>query len=145
MGLANPPGDFIDREGRVLGRHRGLIRYTVGQRRGLGSFGHPLYVTGLNPADNTVRLGPESELFSSSALVGEVNLISEETLDRPLTVDVKIRYNSLASPAVVEPHAAGLLVKFDTPRKAVAPGQAAVFYQDDLLVGGGVILKSSCS
>jgi tRNA-specific 2-thiouridylase len=144
MGLANPPGDFIDREGRVLGRHRGLIRYTVGQRRGLGSFGRPLYVTGLNPADNTVRLGPESELFSSAALVGEVNLISEETLDRPLTVDVKIRYNSLASPAVIEPHAAGLLVKFATPRQAVAPGQAAVFYQDDLLVGGGVILKSSC-
>jgi len=139
-----PPGDFIDREGRVLGRHRGLIRYTVGQRRGLGSFGRPLYVTGLNLADNTVRLGPEEELFSSSALVGEVNLISETALDHPLEVSVKIRYNSSAEPAVIEPHPAGLLVKFKTPRKAVTPGQAAVFYQDDLVMGGGVILKPSC-
>jgi len=144
LGLAAPPGDFIDRDGRVLGRHRGLIRYTIGQRRGLGSFGRPRYVTGLNPDDNTVRLGPEEDLFSSSALVGAVNLISETTLDRPLVVSVKIRYNSSAEPAVIEPHPAGLLVKFETPRKAVTPGQAAVFYQDDLVVGGGVILKSSC-
>ena len=144
LGLAAPPGDFIDREGRILGRHRGLIRYTIGQRRGLGSFGRPLYVTGLDPIDNTVRLGPEEELFSSSALLGEVNLISEEVLDRPLAARVKIRYNSPTEPAVIEPHTDGLLVKFETPRKAVTPGQAAVFYQDDLVVGGGVILKPNC-
>ena len=143
MSRAAPAGDFIDREGRVLGRHQGLIRYTVGQRRGLGAFGRPLYVTLLNPEDNTVRLGPEEELFSSSALVGEVNLISEAALSRPLEVSAKIRYNSSAVPAVIEPHPAGLLVKFNSPRKAVAPGQAAVFYQDEVVVGGGVILNSS--
>jgi len=75
--------------------------------------------------------------------VGEVNLISEATLDRPLAVSVKIRYNSSAVPAVIELHPAGLLVKFGSPLKAVAPGQAAIFYQDDVVVGGGVILKSN--
>ena len=139
LGLVSPPGDFVDRQGRALGRHRGLIRYTVGQRRGLGSFGRPLYVTGLNPADNTVRLGPAEELAVHSALATEVNLISQAALDGPLEVAAKIRYNSEAVPAVLEPHPAGVKVIFQTPTRAVAPGQAAVFYQGDLVVGGGVL------
>jgi tRNA-specific 2-thiouridylase len=139
LGLTAPAGDFLDREGRLLGRHRGLIRYTVGQRRGLGSFGRPLYVTGLNPKDNTVRLGPEEELFVDSAVVGDVNFIAEAGLKRPMEASVQIRYRSPAEPARLEPHPAGVLVRFDVQRKSVTPGQAAVFYQGDLVLGGGTI------
>jgi tRNA-specific 2-thiouridylase len=136
----SPPGDLIDSSGRILGRHRGLLHYTIGQRRALGSFGQPMYVTELNRKRNTVQIGPAEELFTSEALVDEVNLITESEIKRPVEATVKIRYNSPAAAALIKPGPGGKLwLKFKEPQKAVTPGQAAVFYQGDLVLGGGTI------
>ncbi len=135
------PGNFVDRDGNVLGRHKGLIHYTIGQRKGIGlSFPTPRYVVGKDRADNTVVLGESSELYSGGFLAGNVNLISVERLREPQRAGVKIRYSQTEAPAVLCPLADGRIrVRFDRPQRAVTPGQAAVFYEGDLVLGGGTI------
>ncbi|MDR0355167.1 MAG: tRNA 2-thiouridine(34) synthase MnmA, partial [Deltaproteobacteria bacterium] len=135
------PGDIVNSEGQILGRHVGLHRYTVGQRKRLNICGpEPLYVTGLDPKNNAVAVGQEKELYSVGAVINDVNLIALDKIDKPLEVQARLRYRQKDLPAVVEPLDDGrLLLSFRTPQKAVAPGQAAVFYQDDLVIGGGVI------
>jgi tRNA-specific 2-thiouridylase len=137
-----PPGDFVDASGAVLGRHRGLIRYTVGQRRGLGlALAAPMYVRELRAADNTVVLSPDGDLYTRRLEARDVNLIACDRLERPLRVQAKIRYSHEAGPATLTQLDADLLrVDFDEAQRAVTGGQAVVFYDGDIVVGGGVIV-----
>lgn len=136
------PGDLIDLEGAVIGRHRGLIHYTVGQRKGLGAtFGKPMYVCAKDAARNTVTLGPNEALFSRTLTARGLNLIPLERLDQPLRAQAKIRYNGTAEPATIHQVAPDeVLVEFDQPQRAVTPGQAVVFYDGDVILGGATIL-----
>ncbi len=137
-----PPGDFIDAAGHVLGRHRGIIHYTVGQRRGLGlALGEPVYVTGIDAARNTVSVGPAKELEFSRLTLQKINLIAVENLPSPLRCTVKIRYNQKAQPALARQTGPDeLVVEFERPQRAAARGQSAVIYQDDTVIGGGIII-----
>jgi tRNA-specific 2-thiouridylase len=134
-------GDFIDHKGKPLGRHKGLIHYTIGQRKGLGiSAPHPLYVIALNAENNTVTLGPSERLFSGALAASGINLIPFDTLPSPLRVTAKIRYNQQAQPATVRQTGPDrLCVTFDKPQRAVTPGQAVVLYDGDAVIGGGTI------
>ncbi|WP_246213205.1 tRNA 2-thiouridine(34) synthase MnmA [Aminipila butyrica] len=142
MGVSSPTGDFVDRAGRKIGRHRGLIHYTVGQRKGLGqTFGKPMYVLDKKKAENTVTLGSHEELFSAGMVVSEVNWIAIEALKEPMEVTVKARYSMKEVAAVIYPLENGQVrVAFDEKQRAITPGQAAVFYQGDLVIGGGTII-----
>jgi tRNA-specific 2-thiouridylase len=139
-----PPGDIVDEAGRVLGRHRGIIRYTVGQRRGLGiALNDPFYVKAKSVADNTVTLGPEGSLYAKSLEADDLNLIALDRLDKPLRVTVKTRYLQTEQRATAEQTGEdSLRVDFDEPQRAITPGQAVVLYDGDLVVGGGTILSA---
>lgn len=133
-------GDFLDGEGRVLGRHNGLPFYTVGQRRGIGlAFGSPKYVVRLDAAKNAVIIGDEEDLFTGFCLVKDVNLIGGKG-GEDFFCTVKIRYQSEPAAASLRPRENGVFeVKFEKPLKSVTPGQYAVFYDGDTLLGGGEI------
>ena len=135
------PGFFIDRSGNRLGMHKGIIHYTVGQRKGLGiSFGKPMFVVAINPEDNTVVLGDEKEVFSPELTASDLNFISIPKLTGEMKVAVKIRYSAKEAPAVISPLNDGRVrVLFDEPQRAITPGQSVVFYDRDSVVGGGVI------
>ena len=139
-----PAGDFLDREGRVVGRHRGAVRYTLGQRKGLGlSMGEPVYVCGKDMAAGTVTVGPESALYAREVLVEDPNWIALEGLSGPLRVEAKVRSRQREQPARITPEADGRVrIVFDQPQRAVTPGQSAVFYDGDLVLGGGVIAEA---
>ncbi|MDR1900623.1 MAG: tRNA 2-thiouridine(34) synthase MnmA [Treponema sp.] len=141
-GRAAAEGDIIDADGRRLGRHRGLFRCTIGQRRGLGvAAGEPLYVTAKSTADNTVTLGPDSALYTRSLSVRDLNLIACEHIEGPIRVAVKTRYLQKEQPATAEQTGEDTLhIEFDEAQRAVTPGQAAVLYDDDYVVGGGTIM-----
>ena len=140
-GKTYPEGDFIDKTGRVLGRHRGIIHYTIGQRKGLGlSLPEPLYVCAVNPADNTVVLGREEELYSRRLYASDLNLISQPTLEEPRRLKARVRYRQQEQWAVaVQTDADRLQIEFDEPQRAVTRGQAVVLYYGDVVVGGGTI------
>lgn len=137
------PGDFVDRDGRVLGRHRGLPCYTTGQRKGLGvSAEAPLYVLEKNAAGNTVTLGPDSALYTRDLTAEEMNWISIPSLDGPMAVTAKTRHSQREAAALAEPLPEGRVrVVFQEPQRAVTPGQAVVLYDGRSVVGGGTILK----
>ncbi|MCC6857588.1 MAG: tRNA 2-thiouridine(34) synthase MnmA [Bryobacterales bacterium] len=135
-------GEIVDAEGRPLGRHSGVHHYTVGQRRGLGiAAGEPLYVIATDPASRRVVVGRNAELLRARLTAASVNWIAFPELTGPLRAEVKIRNKHLAAPATLYPasDASRVEVRFDEPQRAVTPGQAAVFYQDDLVLGGGWI------
>ncbi|HYP08337.1 MAG TPA: tRNA 2-thiouridine(34) synthase MnmA [Bryobacteraceae bacterium] len=139
---ATTHGQITDAEGRVLGEHRGVHQFTVGQRKGLGiASGEPLYVIATKPETQTVIVGKGEELLRASCQVKDVNWISVAELREPLAVHVKIRNKHVAAPATVYPTADGarVQVRFDSAQRAVTPGQAAVFYQGDVVAGGGWI------
>ena len=134
------PGDFVDSGGHVLGRHKGIECYTVGQRRGLGlSFPEPMYVTAVRPADNTVVLGPREELFSREVWVPDFHWIAGETPREPVRGRAKIRYRHAEQAVTASPRDGGVLLTFDEPQRAVTPGQTAVLYDGDTVLGGGEI------
>ena len=135
------PGDFVDEAGRVLGRHKGLPCYTLGQRKGLGvSAGAPLYVLAKDPARNAVVLGADSALYTSELTAERVNWLSIPAPDGPLSVTARTRYSQREAAAHVEPLPGGRArVVFRDPQRAVTPGQAVVFYDGDLVLGGGTI------
>lgn len=137
------PGDFVDAQGHVLGRHRGITRYTIGQRKGLGlSFGQPMYVTKIDPALNQVTLGPEGSQYAPGLLAGDVNWIAFDAPTEPFDAQVKVRYRAEAAPARVFPLEGGnVRVEFTEPQRSITPGQAAVFYLGDVVAGGGTILS----
>ncbi|MDR3598990.1 MAG: tRNA 2-thiouridine(34) synthase MnmA [Desulfosporosinus sp.] len=140
------PGCFVDLAGNKLGRHQGIISYTVGQRKGLGvTFGRPMFVVGLNPQSNEVVLGEDPDVYTDTLWANDLNWISIVDLREPIEVEAKIRYNSAGAHATVYPGESGadygVIVRFDKPQRAVTPGQAVVFYQGSLVVGGGTIIS----
>ena len=136
------PGEIAKLDGTVIGTHSGIEYFTIGQRRGLGlpvTSGEPRYVIRLDAGRNRVIVGPESALYASETWVSGVNYVSGVEPAEATAVTVKIRYKSHEAPAALHPAATGALVRFREPQRAVTPGQAAVFYQDDVLLGGGFI------
>ena len=135
------PGKFIHLDGTVLGTHKGQLHYTIGQRKGLGiAYRYPLYVVKKDVEKNIVYLGPQEALFSRTLIAENCNLISIPELTGPLRVTAKPRYRAMDVPAVIEPMDDGnIKVIFDEPQRALTPGQAVVFYQADVVVGGGTI------
>lgn len=138
-------GFFVDTKGKILGEHHGLGLYTVGQRKGLGiAFGKPMYVVKLDKEKNQVVLGSNEEVFARELIAADVNLIMFDKLSEKMLVNARIRYNAKESPAYIEPLSDGKIkVVFETPQRAVTPGQSVVFYQNDIVVGGGVIREVS--
>lgn len=137
-----PQGDFTDREGNILGTHRGIVHYTIGQRKGIGiAAGHPIYVCDIDTEHSRVVLGENKDLLTDTLTADRVNLITCDTLTEPIRVLAKIRYRHKEQPATAWQTEDGLLhVKFDEPQRAVTKGQAVVLYQDDTVVGGGTII-----
>lgn len=135
------PGPIVDSRGNVLGRHPGIIHFTVGQRRGLGiAAPHPLYVLEINAQDHTVVAGPNRELYKTALLAGRLNWIARPDLERPLRVRARIRYKHREAPATIVPlPGEKISVEFDRPQRAITPGQSVVFYDDDTVLGGGII------
>ena len=135
------PDDFVDTEGNILGKHKGIIHYTLGQRRGLGiPAASRLYVCDISPKTNQVVLGNNEDLFHSELTATKVNLISCESLKEPMRLKAKIRYRHPEQEAVAWQTEDGVLhVRFDKPQRAITRGQAVVLYDGDIVVGGGVI------
>ncbi len=135
------PGKFIDTKGNVLGNHKGIVHYTVGQRKGLGiAFGKPMFVVAVNPENNTVVLGDDSEVFSETLTASDLNFISIEKPMDGMRVNAKIRYSAKEAPATINVIDKNTIrVVFDTPQRAITPGQSVVFYDGDIVVGGGTI------
>lgn len=140
-GKTYPPGDFVDTRGRILGQHRGIIRYTIGQRKGLGlALPEPMYVKSVDPETNTVTLGTEQELYTRSLVATGINLIAVPTLSGVVRVKAKVRYRQPEQWATVtQTGADAFTVVFDEPQRAVTRGQSVVLYDGDLVLGGGII------
>lgn len=137
------PGPIVTRDGAILGEHRGLANYTIGQRKGLGvSYASPLYVLAMNPFKNALIVGTRDQLGRVELVAEQVNWVSGAPPPGSFHAEVKIRYRATAQPATVEPLADGRIrVEFAEPRRDITPGQAAVVYQDDICLGGGLIAK----
>ncbi|MEO5616781.1 MAG: tRNA 2-thiouridine(34) synthase MnmA [Candidatus Eisenbacteria bacterium] len=136
-------GAFVDGSGRELGRHRGIFRYTVGQRRGLGlGAPEPMYVIAIHPHDNTVQVGPRAALAAAGLETATLNWLSAAAPEPGTRVQVKIRSQHAPAPATLEAAGPGARVRFDEPQTAVAPGQLAVLYQGDRVLGGGPIERA---
>lgn len=134
-------GNFVDKNGNVLGKHKGIIYYTIGQRKGLGlSLGKPAFVTDIIPFKNEVVIGDEEDLFKTELIAKDINLIYMEELKEPMEVGAKIRYAAKDSPAIIYPLKDGRIrVKFIDKQRAITKGQSVVFYKDNYVVGGGII------
>lgn len=141
-GSPSTPGDFVDKDGKVLGKHKGHIHYTIGQRRGLGiSAPESLYVCAKDLENNRVILGGKTDLLETTFYVNDINLIPWDKLDEPIECCVKTRYRQKEQPATVEQTGPDeLKITFHEPQRAITPGQAAVLYDGDLVLGGGTIL-----
>ncbi|MHB9291817.1 putative tRNA-uridine 2-sulfurtransferase [Hollandina sp. SP2] len=138
------PGNILDETGILLGQHQGLIRYTIGQRRGLGlSFPEPRYVLAKSPGDNTLVLGREAALYTQRLYADTLNLIAWDEPEKPRRVTVKTRYlQSEQTARALQVEADRIQVDFDKPQRAVTPGQAVVLYDGDVVLGGGTILSA---
>ena len=140
LGKTFPEGDFLDKNGTVIGRHKGLIRYTVGQRKGLGAFGRPMFVSRLDPEANTVTLVPAGGEFSDSMTVSELNFLKlPPQTEGAIETTVKVRYSAKPTPCRVVFEGDKATVAFSSPVRAVTPGQSAVFYDGEDVLFGGII------
>lgn len=144
------PGNIVDKTGKVLGHHDGIFHFTIGQHKGLGKWlgknsSEKLFVTSIDAESATVYLGENEDLMSRRMLVGDLKYMLKSRLFDGARVGVKIRYSAKESPAVIHFEEDGAIVTFDEPQRAITPGQAAVFYQDGVVLGGGVILKPLAS
>lgn len=142
-GQPNKPGNFVDVNGTVLGTHRGIAHYTIGQRKGLGlAMGHPVFVTEIRPETNEVVIGENEDIFQTTLRAGDLNFMSLAGIDKEVRGVAKIRYNHRGDDCVIRMMDADTVeVVFDRPQRAVTPGQAVVFYQDDYVMGGGTICQ----
>lgn len=141
LGLPDPPGEYVDETGRVLGQHAGILHYTIGQRKGLGiALGIPMFVGAKDPVTRRVLLTTDDRLYRKTVELTDVNLIAAERLDTPIRCRAKLRYRHLAAPATLRQTGENTaLLVFDEPQRAPAAGQSAVFYEDDTVIGGGII------
>ena len=144
-GKVYPKGSFVRKDGTVLGEHKGIIHYTIGQRKGLGiSAPNPLFVLSINPENNTVVLGEHEDLFSDELVAGGFNWISGEAPRSGFRCNAKIRYRQKEQPATVTVlDSSRVKIKFDEPQRAITPGQSAVLYDGDIVLGGGIIERNS--
>ncbi len=133
------PGDFISPNGEKLGTHAGIYKYTIGQRKGLGAFGKPMYVLGIDAENNKVIIGDNEELFKSQITVENLNFLKGNTDKTKFNCSVKIRCAAKPADAVIEILGDKAKITFDSPQRAAAPGQTAAIYIDDILIGGGTI------
>lgn len=142
-GQISLPGDFIDQSGRVLGRHQGIIHYTIGQRKGLGvSFGEPRYVCEIDPIFNTVTLGANEDLYKTQLIASDFHWVSGAAPKTSIRCKAKIRYRQTEQPAIATACEDGSVsVVFEEPQRAITPGQAVVLYDGDIVLGGGVIQR----
>ena len=133
-------GNIVNLNGEILGKHAGLYNYTIGQRKGLGiSYKVPLFVLGFNKAKNEVIVGEEKELYKKEITVSDINLLLVDKIEETMEVDVKTRYSSKVAKAKIEQDGENIKVTFDEPQRAITPGQSAVFYVGDIVLGGGKI------
>jgi tRNA-specific 2-thiouridylase len=136
-------GYFVDKTGKILGQHKGYPFYTIGQRKGLDvAFGKPVYVTAIHPHNNTVVLGEEADLDNNVMLVGRLNLMKYDSIPSGLEAITKIRYKDQGAMSVLQPETNKVHVRFYENVKSIAPGQSAVFYEGDDVIGGGIIQRS---
>ncbi len=142
IGLPCENGSFVDLKGNFLGEHKGIIRYTVGQRKGLGiALGKPVFVVDKNPETNRVVLGDEELLFKKTVIAENPNFIPFDRLESKMRVTAKLRYRHEAQPAFIFPEGENRVrIEFDEPQRAPSPGQSAVFYDGETVVGGGTII-----
>lgn len=142
LGTPCKEGNFVDKDGNILGTHKGIIRYTIGQRKGLGiALGKPVFVNDIRPETNEVVLGDEQDLYKKSLVADNINLISVESIDKPTRLKAKIRYSKAEQPATVIQKDDKLFVEFDEPQRAITKGQAVVLYDGETVVGGGTIIE----
>lgn len=142
LGITSPKGNFVDINGNILGTHNGIINYTIGQRKGLGAFGKPMFVTGISAENNTVTIGENGSQYSRCLVADRLNFIVSDSLEEPMRAEVKIRFRAKPAPATVTPGSDGTVnVVFDEPQRSVTPGQSAVFYDGDTVIGGGRIIQ----
>ncbi len=136
-------GNFVDKNGKILGRHKGIVYYTIGQRKGLGiAFGTPVFVTDIIPSRNEVVLGKEEDVFKTDLIAEDVNFIPFDKLEEKLKVQAKIRYSAKPADAWIEPLKNGKIkVNFEAKQRAITKGQSVVFYMDRIVVGGGIITE----
>ncbi len=141
-GKTPPAGNFVDAEGKVLGQHKGITHYTVGQRKGLGiALGTPVFVTEIRPDTNEVVLGQNADVFGSILYANQLNFMSIPDLEGAMEVTAKIRYSHQGAPCMIHKvEQDKVCCEFQEPVRAITPGQAVVFYQGDIVVGGGTIL-----
>jgi tRNA-specific 2-thiouridylase len=139
------PGPFMNMGGEIIGSHKGIPFYTLGQRRGLGiAAGERLYVVKIDPEKNAITLGPEEAILGSGLIAEDINMVLYEKLEGTMEVEAQIRYNGRPAPATVEPLPGGRIgVRFHQPLRSITPGQAVVFYQGDYLVGGATITTAN--
>jgi tRNA-specific 2-thiouridylase len=136
-------GWFVDKTGKKLGQHKGYPFYTIGQRKGLDiALGHPVYVTAIDPETNVVVLGEENDLDKTDMQVTRINWLKYAGIDAPTEAITKIRYKDPGAHSILTPHSAGIAVQFPGAVKGIAPGQSAVFYEGDDVMGGGIIQRS---
>jgi tRNA-specific 2-thiouridylase len=135
-------GEIVDKHGNVVGHHRGFPFYTIGQRKGLGGFGKPVYVTQIDANTNRVYIGNNDELMHYSLIAEKINLLAVDKIEGEMEVTAKIRYSSRPANAVISQIGENkILVKFKNPQRAITHGQSVVFYDDDVVIGGGIIQK----
>jgi tRNA-specific 2-thiouridylase len=140
-GTGSIAGNYIDMNGKIIGKHKGIIHYTIGQRKGLGiALGQPMFVHSKSIENNTVTLCKNEELFGKTIIATDINLISVDKISAPMKVLAKARYGQKAVPATVEQTDEHTLkIEFDEPIRAISPGQSVVLYDGDVVVGGGII------
>ena len=134
-------GNFIDTSGNIIGKHEGIERYTVGQRKGLGiAFGAPMFVNQKNASDNTITLSTDAELYKSELHASKINILTNDTLEKEVRLEAKIRYRHTPSPCtVIRTDEDQFSLIFDTPQRAITKGQSVVLYDGDTVIGGGII------
>ncbi len=141
-GYESIPGNFVDTDGNVIGRHKGIIHYTVGQRKGLGlAMGHPVFVIQIKPDTNEVVIGDDNDVFSAKLHADKINLMGAASIEDGMRATAKIRYSHSGADCTLKMAGPDLLeCTFDQPQRAITPGQALVLYQDDYVIGGGTII-----
>lgn len=136
-------GNFVDKKGNILGRHKGIVYYTIGQRKGLGlALGRPVFVTDINPRTNEVVIGAEEDIFKTDLVAKDINFIFIDNLKEDMKVTAKVRYSAKPAEATISPLPNGRVkVSFKEKQRAITKGQSVVFYNENDVVGGGIIEK----